>query len=539
MSTAIMHSASLYDFGEYPRKNQTNTSRSNTQMIVGGGGVGGGNVHNITPAGGASNTSNAFVFSPTFNVTAALVATNGSGNAQQTLNGNHHIEQQQQQHQQQSQQSPHFHRKIPLSRLLLDLDDASTQHKQQQQGNNNGGSGATHHHPLFRTASQPATRQMVGNLLEMIALNGIKLSQDMSFGSTGSNSANSISSNNGNNNNQLATTSNTTSSSSGHRKLERTQSEPLPQQVNTSRYKTELCRPYEEAGECKYGDKCQFAHGMQELRNLQRHPKYKTELCRTFHSVGFCPYGPRCHFVHNAEEARNHNRNVAAYHARLAAAAAAAAGNNSSSQSSQGAARNGNNGPSMLNGNNQQHHHGHGHHHSQQHKALSMAQLQTAILQQSSMAHAQQQQQLHHHQQQHHHHHHQLPLSPALSMSTGSDRASPIGSLSLSPTTSMANFFPEAISPTLQQGGAIPQPFLFPTSPPASPIEGLSPMATPPPSSPSLVAMKMGGSGGAGGSMGHAGVNNMATTVGIGQEERLPVFNMLSSVVEPYAQLSL
>lgn len=70
------------------------------------------------------------------------------------------------------------------------------------------------------------------------------------------------------------------------------------------RYKTELCRPYEESGECKYGDKCQFAHGGHELRNLVRHPKYKTELCRTFHTVGFCPYGPRCHFIHNAEEAR-------------------------------------------------------------------------------------------------------------------------------------------------------------------------------------------------------------------------------------------
>ncbi|XP_076128347.1 mRNA decay activator protein ZFP36L1-like [Alosa pseudoharengus] len=72
--------------------------------------------------------------------------------------------------------------------------------------------------------------------------------------------------------------------------------------VNSSRYKTELCRPFEEHGACKYGEKCQFAHGHQELRSLSRHPKYKTELCRTFHSIGFCPYGPRCHFIHNAEE---------------------------------------------------------------------------------------------------------------------------------------------------------------------------------------------------------------------------------------------
>lgn len=95
-----------------------------------------------------------------------------------------------------------------------------------------------------------------------------------------------------------------------HRRLERTQSAPAPAAatmatpttVNTSRYKTELCRPYEEFGVCKYGDKCQFAHGVQELRSLARHPKYKTELCRTYHTVGFCPYGPRCHFVHNQDE---------------------------------------------------------------------------------------------------------------------------------------------------------------------------------------------------------------------------------------------
>lgn len=81
-----------------------------------------------------------------------------------------------------------------------------------------------------------------------------------------------------------------------HRRLERTQSAPAPAvaapaaavaatTVNTSRYKTELCRPFEEFGVCKYGDKCQFAHGINELRSLARHPKYKTELCRTYHTV--------------------------------------------------------------------------------------------------------------------------------------------------------------------------------------------------------------------------------------------------------------
>ena len=75
-------------------------------------------------------------------------------------------------------------------------------------------------------------------------------------------------------------------------------------QSMTSRYKTELCRPYQEYRMCKYGDKCQFAHGEHDLRIMPRHPKYKTELCRTYHSTGFCPYGPRCHFIHNMDEAR-------------------------------------------------------------------------------------------------------------------------------------------------------------------------------------------------------------------------------------------
>uniref|UniRef100_A0A3P8U8E1 mRNA decay activator protein ZFP36 n=1 Tax=Amphiprion percula TaxID=161767 RepID=A0A3P8U8E1_AMPPE len=75
-----------------------------------------------------------------------------------------------------------------------------------------------------------------------------------------------------------------------------------PPHIST-RYKTELCRTYEESGTCKYDAKCQFAHGLDELRGLSRHPKYKTEPCRTFHTIGFCPYGARCHFIHNADEA--------------------------------------------------------------------------------------------------------------------------------------------------------------------------------------------------------------------------------------------
>ena len=38
-------------------------------------------------------------------------------------------------------------------------------------------------------------------------------------------------------------------------------------------YKTELCRSWEEKGTCRYGPKCQFAHGEEELRKVARHPK--------------------------------------------------------------------------------------------------------------------------------------------------------------------------------------------------------------------------------------------------------------------------
>eukprot|EP01088_Endostelium_zonatum_P000658 TRINITY_DN108_c0_g5_i1.p1 TRINITY_DN108_c0_g5~~TRINITY_DN108_c0_g5_i1.p1 ORF type:complete len:363 (-),score=91.92 TRINITY_DN108_c0_g5_i1:110-1198(-) len=63
-------------------------------------------------------------------------------------------------------------------------------------------------------------------------------------------------------------------------------------------YKTELCRSYEDTGSCRYGTKCQFAHGLAELRPVLRHPKYKTEVCKSYINTGSCPYGSRCRFIH-------------------------------------------------------------------------------------------------------------------------------------------------------------------------------------------------------------------------------------------------
>lgn len=78
-----------------------------------------------------------------------------------------------------------------------------------------------------------------------------------------------------------------------------------PPPAPSSRYKTELCRTFRETGRCKYGAKCQFAHGPGELRALARHPKYKTELCHKFYRLGQCPYGARCNFIHHLDEERS------------------------------------------------------------------------------------------------------------------------------------------------------------------------------------------------------------------------------------------
>ncbi|KAH8289411.1 hypothetical protein KR054_004844 [Drosophila jambulina] len=308
-----------------------------------------------------------------------------------------------------------------------------------------------------------------------------------------------------------------------HRKLERTQSEPLPQQpMNTSRYKTELCRPFEEAGECKYGEKCQFAHGYHELRNLQRHPKYKTEYCRTFHSVGFCPYGPRCHFVHNADEAR----------AQQAAQAAKSSSSSSSSQSQQTQ--------------------------SQQQQQQSQSQIFSPKNSQSQGNNSNSNSNSSSSSSSNNSSQFFLPLSPPLSMSTGSDRESPTGSLSMSPANSLTSFpFHEAMS--LQHRMAMAQgnggasnssasstssasglglgmvmglgQGLGQTTPPESPNVPISPVHTPPPYD---VEAAVAGS---------KQLLQKSVSTPMQQEEsqtqpRLPVFNRLSSAVEVFQQQS-
>lgn len=279
------------------------------------------------------------------------------------------------------------------------------------------------------------------------------------------------------------------------------------------RYKTELCRPFKETGECKYGEKCQFAHGENELRTVQRHPKYKTEYCRTFYGVGLCPYGSRCHFLHDLSGEDDTTR----------------------TRSTNG---NRNDGNAMPNGNNARQFIGskddavampnrHATHPHGYNRNITSAEVDAitkaaryintvkddsiqmpnrtfgrsaSVLNSNANVGAV----------------HPLPMSPPLSMSTGSDRASPI--CSLSPTNSIASFpFTEQTSTLIVNTvNAMPNGIYSSSSlhitPPASPPVMMT--VTPPPT-PILANA-------------NANANATKTNGSNADKPRLPIFNQIS-----------
>ena len=90
----------------------------------------------------------------------------------------------------------------------------------------------------------------------------------------------------GNNNHATTTTTNGGQGSQGKPTL------------NTQLYKTELCAQYMKLGGCPYGNKCQFAHGEGELKQVERPPKWRLKPCANWLKTGSCRYGNRCLFKH-------------------------------------------------------------------------------------------------------------------------------------------------------------------------------------------------------------------------------------------------
>lgn len=74
----------------------------------------------------------------------------------------------------------------------------------------------------------------------------------------------------------------------------------------TSLFKTELCTNWMLTNSCTYGNKCHFAHGVEDLKPRMRVENYKTQPCCDPAREGCrkCMYGRRCNYCHPGEAIR-------------------------------------------------------------------------------------------------------------------------------------------------------------------------------------------------------------------------------------------
>ncbi|KAJ1481527.1 hypothetical protein T484DRAFT_1577591, partial [Baffinella frigidus] len=63
-------------------------------------------------------------------------------------------------------------------------------------------------------------------------------------------------------------------------------------------YKTRVCAYFQTTGACHFGERCNFAHGSEDLRTVAEPDVFKTRLCSTFLEKGSCWYGAACSFAH-------------------------------------------------------------------------------------------------------------------------------------------------------------------------------------------------------------------------------------------------
>lgn len=74
------------------------------------------------------------------------------------------------------------------------------------------------------------------------------------------------------------------------------------EKLNNALYKTELCESFSTTGCCRYNLKCQFAHGLCELKFKERSEKFRTKPCLNWAKTGYCKYGSRCCFKHDNDD---------------------------------------------------------------------------------------------------------------------------------------------------------------------------------------------------------------------------------------------
>ena len=97
---------------------------------------------------------------------------------------------------------------------------------------------------------------------------------------------------------------------------------------NQSNYKTSMCKNMTEQGYCSHGESCVFAHSSSELRakkptfkndagwdmggagvfNKRKRDNNKTVLCQNYTTYGECQYGEKCNFAHGPEELAMHKK---------------------------------------------------------------------------------------------------------------------------------------------------------------------------------------------------------------------------------------
>ena len=102
---------------------------------------------------------------------------------------------------------------------------------------------------------------------------------------------------------------------------------PQSTHSNPAKYKTSLCKHFQSQKGCSFGEKCQFAHGINELRtqpgvnpfmNQMRtqtkkgtnSQNYKIVKCKYFERDGTCRYGTLCSFAHGESELRKKSDNI-------------------------------------------------------------------------------------------------------------------------------------------------------------------------------------------------------------------------------------